>query len=179
MEVPGATAPLKLRWLTGSCGESLVVVRIGAGTACPDWVVAGLAHRVTAEDPLAQIFSVTRTPKELSVVCAEQRLPVSWRSEPPAGVIIETDWTGFCVEGPLDFSLVGIMGAIASRLTSVGVSLFAMSTYDTDYVLVKREHARKAACAMTANLDQVGSGVSGSAAGCEISFCWTNVWATS
>jgi hypothetical protein len=73
------------------------------------------------------------TPEERTLVCLEnvvgQRLPV--------GVMAETGWRALRVVGRLDFSLVGILASIASPLAQAGVSIFALSTYDTDYVLVK------------------------------------------
>ena len=50
---------------------------------------------------------------------------------------VETDWSALKVMGPLDFALTGILAGLASVLADAGISLFALSTYDTDYVLVK------------------------------------------
>ena len=57
---------------------------------------------------------------------------------------IDKGWKVFKVEGPLDFSLVGIMANLSSTLASGGVGVFVISTYDTDYVLVKKENLEKA-----------------------------------
>jgi uncharacterized protein len=73
-------------------------------------------------------FSVTRTPEELSVVCIEELAP--------DGATVEAGWSGLAVAGPLDFSLTGILSAIAGPLAAAGIALFAVSTYDTDYILV-------------------------------------------
>jgi hypothetical protein len=77
----------------------------------------------------AAFFSVTRTPDELSVVCAEDSAP--------EGAPCENGWRILQVAGPLDFSLTGVLAAIATPLANAGVSIFAISTFDTDYVMVK------------------------------------------
>ncbi|HLK66568.1 MAG TPA: ACT domain-containing protein [Bryobacteraceae bacterium] len=77
----------------------------------------------------AGFCSVTRTADEWSVVCAEEAVP--------AGIQCERDWRMFQVAGPLEFSLIGILSSIAEPLADAGVSIFALSAYETDYVLVK------------------------------------------
>ena len=70
------------------------------------------------------------TDAERSLVCPTERVP--------AGTLAREDgWRGLRVEGPLDFSLTGILAGISSALASAGVGLFAVSTFDTDYVFVK------------------------------------------
>lgn len=78
-----------------------------------------------------EFFAVTRTADELSIVC-ETRLV-------PAGIRCEDHWRALKVAGPLDFSLVGILASLASTLAQTGVSIFAISTFDTDYLLVKSD----------------------------------------
>jgi hypothetical protein len=75
-------------------------------------------------------FSVTRTDAEISVVCGED--------DAPAGddVRVEPDWRALEVAGPLDFGMVGVMASLTAPLADVDVSVFVVSTYDTDYVLV-------------------------------------------
>lgn len=86
-------------------------------------------------------FSVTRTSEELSVVCIEELAP--------DGATVEAGWSGFVVAGPLDFSLTGILSAIAGPLAAAGVALFAVSTFDTDYILVKADRYTDAVAALT------------------------------
>jgi hypothetical protein len=81
-------------------------------------------------------FSATRTPDELSVVCDEVHAPENAKCE--AG------WRLMQVAGPLEFSLTGVLAAIAAPLAKAGVSIFALSTFDTDYVLVKEDDLAKA-----------------------------------
>lgn len=81
--------------------------------------------------PGAELFAVTRTRDELSVVC-----PVG---DAPAGAAVERGWRALGVLGPLDFALTGVLAGIAVPLADAGVSIFAVSAYDTDYVLVRAE----------------------------------------
>jgi hypothetical protein len=81
-------------------------------------------------------FAITRTDEELSLVLPESVEIDSERSE--------TGWSCFKVQGPLEFGLVGILAGIAETLAQIGVSIFALSTFDTDYILVKREQAQAA-----------------------------------
>jgi uncharacterized protein len=81
-------------------------------------------------------FAITRTNEELSLVLPEE---VEIESEKSVG-----GWVCFKVEGPLEFGLVGILAGISSALAAQKVPIFALSTFDTDYVLVKREQVRAA-----------------------------------
>jgi uncharacterized protein len=86
--------------------------------------------------------SVTRTPSELSVICPAGRAPVAARAE--AG------WRLLAVRGPLAFTLTGIIAALANELAAAGVALFTLSTFDTDYVLVKQTDLTRAVEALRA-----------------------------
>jgi uncharacterized protein len=114
------TGPLSLRVLAGE----LAICRLPADAPAPT---------LPADAPL---FSITRTPGELSIVC-----PLA---DAPADAGVEPGWRALQVAGPLDFALTGILAAIAAPLAQAGISIFATSTYDTDYVLV-REGALPAA----------------------------------
>jgi hypothetical protein len=99
--------------------------------------------RLAADAPVpSSFFSVTRTADELSVVCFD--------AEAPEGAKTERGWRIFQVIGPLEFSLTGVLAAIAAPLADAGVSIFAISTFDTDYVLVKEENLAKAVEALRA-----------------------------
>jgi hypothetical protein len=110
--------------------------------------------RMSAEAPWpaacseSSFYSVTRAPGETSIVL-DASLASRFKAE--EGVEVETGWTMFKLEGPLDFSLIGILSKIATVLAVEGISIFAVSTYDTDWVLIKmdkRNAAMKAlACA--------------------------------
>ena len=79
----------------------------------------------------AGFSSITCTPDELSIVCRQENVP--------DGATREDGWRALGIEGPLDFSLVGILASVAAPLAEAGISVFAISTYDTDYVLVREE----------------------------------------
>ncbi len=92
-------------------------------------------HRLSPEQGIpssllkGDFFSITKTDEELSIVC-DARLPIaSEKSEP--------GWACIKVLGPLDFALTGILAKISSVLAAAEISVFALSTYDTDYILVK------------------------------------------
>jgi hypothetical protein len=77
--------------------------------------------------------SVTRTGEELSVVCPA--------AESPGNAKCDASWVCFKLEGPFPFALTGILASFIDPLAAAGVPIFAMATFDTDYILVKQEHA--------------------------------------
>ena len=80
---------------------------------------------------------IGKTDEEKSLVCISD--------EVPANVIQRDDgWKAFRIQGVLDFSLIGILAKIAAALADNGISIFAVSTYNTDYVLMKKENYQKA-----------------------------------
>lgn len=96
-------------------------------------------------------FAITRTGGELSMVLPASVEVKSDRSDP--------GWACFKVEGPLEFSLIGVLANLATALANAGIPIFAVSTYDTDYILVKREQARAATDALTSAGHQVRQAV--------------------
>lgn len=100
--------------------EVFAVCRLEPNEAMPAWSLQGF-------------FAITRTEDELSIVCPQSNVPL----EAQAGHF-EGGWRCLKVKGPLDFALTGILVAIAVPLAEAGVSIFALSTYETDYVLVKQ-----------------------------------------
>ena len=78
-----------------------------------------------------QFYNITKTDEEISIVCSSL---VHLGSESS-----ETDWSCIKVLGPLDFSLTGILADISAVLAKAEISIFAISTFDTDYILVKSE----------------------------------------
>ena len=77
-------------------------------------------------------FSVTRTADELSIVCEEDQVPDDAEK-------IESGWRCFKLEGPVPFAATGIVSALTIPLAEAKVGVFVVSTYDTDYILVKAE----------------------------------------
>ncbi len=108
----------------------LAVCRLAPDAPLTDWMRTGA------------LASVTRTEAELSVVCAESAVPEH--------VQAETGWRALCVRGPLAFELTGVLAALAVPLADAGVSIVALSTYDTDVVLVRETALAEAVAALRA-----------------------------
>ena len=81
-------------------------------------------------------YCITASAEETSIVCREQYIPDNRPSE--------KGFIALKVAGPLDFSLTGVLSALLVPLTEAGISVFAISTYDTDYILVKEENLERA-----------------------------------
>jgi len=105
---------LKLALLPGR----LAVCRLPARAPVPAWAVG------------RGFCSVTRTARELSLVVPQARVP--------RGVCCQRDFRAFRVEGRLPLSAVGVLASLVVPLARAGVSLFSLSTYDTDYILVRQ-----------------------------------------
>lgn len=88
-------------------------------------------------------FFLARTDDELSLVCRES-------CAPPSAEKTERGWRLLRVSGALDFSLTGILANLSGVLAEAGVPIFAVSTYDTDYILVKADDFPRATTALTA-----------------------------
>ena len=101
--------------------------------------VCRLAPDAPLPTPAARtcFWSVTRTKEELSVVLPEVMAPSNCQ--------VEAGWRCFKVVGPLDFDLTGILASLTTSLAEAGIPIFAISTYDTDYILVKEENLERAA----------------------------------
>lgn len=82
------------------------------------------------------LLSVTYTADELSIVCASGNVPDD--------VQCERNWRAMKVQGPLDFSLTGILASLAGPLAGAGIAIFALSTFDTDYILLKEDALQQA-----------------------------------
>jgi len=80
--------------------------------------------------------SIARTKDELSIVCPQDKIP--------AGVMFEKDWQAFKVEGPLGFSLTGVVASLSKPLAEAEISIFYISTYETDYLLVEEKNLKRA-----------------------------------
>lgn len=116
--------------------ERLSICRLDSTSKSPKWAFD------------AAFFSLTRASDELSVVCPDESVP--------DGVTREAGWRAIKLEGPLDLSLVGVLAPILETLAKAGVNVFAISTYETDYVLVKESKLETAIRAMEARGYTVG-----------------------
>jgi len=110
---------LQLELLAGT----FAVCRLDPGATVPPWAAGSFV-------------SLTRTDAELSVVCPADGVP--------AGVPAEGGWRALRVRGPLGFGMTGVLASLASPLASSGVSIFVVSTYDTDYLLVQERDLDRA-----------------------------------
>ena len=109
-----------------------------------DYAVARLdpAERIPEWVPSDGVFSVTRTDEELSIVCASSAVPEGIRSE--------RGWALLKLVGPFAFDQIGILASVTTPLAAAGVSIFVVSTFDTDYLLVKKERLADAVAALGA-----------------------------
>ena len=122
--------------------DGYAVCRLESSAPIPHWATRGA------------FFSVTRTPGELSVVCPDAQVP--------AGVKKESGWRVLMVAGSLDFSLTGVLASLSAPLAREGISIFALSTYDTDYLLVKGDQLEKAVQVLREegyDVDEGGGGI--------------------
>src|SRR6267378_4033383 len=99
--------------------ERFAILRLAADAPIPQWATQG------------SFFSVTHTGDELSIVSELSRVPVGVQSQP--------GWHAFKVHGPFVLSEIGVLSALAAPLAEAEISLFAISTFDTDYLLVAAE----------------------------------------
>ncbi len=102
---------------------------------------------IPASDPAASFLSITRTAEELSVVCPEDNIP--------SGARVEVGWRCFRVGGTLEFSLVGILASLVSPLADAGIPVFAISTFNTDYLLVREHHFDRVVTTLNASGHEV------------------------
>ena len=117
---------MKLRTLP----DSYAVVRLQPGAELPEWVDKG------------PFRSVTRTEHEVSVVCRDHDVP--------EGESVDRGWTVLEAMGPLDFSLSGVVASLVAPLAEAEVPIFVISTFESDYVLVRSADLARAADALEA-----------------------------
>lgn len=125
--VPGqslATPPLTLLGI----GGRFAVCKLPPGSAVPAWATAG------------DVFSVTRTAEELSVVCRQEMVP--------AGTQAEVGWRCLRVAGTIPFTLIGVLASLTGPVADAGVGIFVISTFDTDYLFVKEAEFQAAVAAL-------------------------------
>jgi hypothetical protein len=115
--------------------DLFAVCRLDKDAPVPPWASSG------------EFISITRTADELSVVCPQSVVPDS--------IKCEQGWRCLRVAGSMDFSMVGVVASLVTPLAEAGVSVFVVSTFDTDYFLVKEDDLARA----TAVLRAAGHGV--------------------
>lgn len=105
--------------------EKMVVASLPAGSEVPAWAES------------ASLFSISATATETTIVCAGRSMPKKVRHEGP--------FTAFAVLGPLDFAQTGVLHALLAPLAEAEISVFTISTFPTDWLLVPAERADAAA----------------------------------
>lgn len=118
---------MKKKFIISVLKDNYAVCRLSAFDPLPDWVL---------KSPLS---SITKTPEEYSVVCPHDVIPEQDK------FTCESEWKCLKIHGPLDFSEIGIISTLTSILATAEISVFVLSTYDTDYILVKTMNIDKAA----------------------------------
>jgi hypothetical protein len=104
--------------------ERYAVVRLAALSPVPSWAWRGTLN------------AVVRTEDELSIVCEQSAVPGDVKCEP--------DWIALKLQGPILFSTTGVLASLVNPLAAADIPVFAISTYDTDYILIKAEDLARA-----------------------------------
>jgi hypothetical protein len=104
--------------------EIMAICRMEPHQGVPAWVTE------------SSFYSVTRTENELSLVCPEQRVPRRIKSD--------HGWCCLKIQGPMALSETGVLASLAGPLAEAGISVFVVSTFDTDYLLIKKENLVRA-----------------------------------
>jgi hypothetical protein len=108
--------------------DSLAICQLAKDAPIPDWASWG------------SLCSITRTPDELSIVCPQANVP--------AGLPCDGEWRALGTDGPLGFTLTGTVETLAEPLATAGISIFFISTYYTDYLMVKQRELHIAILAL-------------------------------
>ena len=107
--------------------DTFAICRLDPDTSIPDWAQG-------------ESVSITRTPEELSIVCPQDDVPDNVQSK--------RGWCCLRIIGKLDFSLVGVIATLTKVLADAGISVFVISTFDTDYILVRQLDVKRAVKAL-------------------------------
>jgi hypothetical protein len=126
---PSLTVPMDHKLALTLLAERYSVCRLDPRATTPRWAQAN-----------GSFCSITRTATELSIVCSDRLVP--------SDVTAYRGWRLFAVQGPLDPNLIGVLARLTSTLAAAGVSVFAVSTFDTDYLLVHEADTQRAAEAL-------------------------------
>jgi hypothetical protein len=111
--------------------DELAICRLDPGGPIPP---------MPAPNSRGPLWSLTVTPEEVAVICTADQAP--------RGARAEFGWRAFKVEGPLEFEIVGILESLLQPLVDARINVFAISTFDTDYVLVRAGDVRPASTAL-------------------------------
>lgn len=103
--------------------DTFAICRLASDATIPDWAQG-------------EFVSITRTQEELSIVCRQE--------DAPGDLQAERGWRCLRIVGKLDFSLVGVIASLTGALAEAGINVFVVSTFDTDFVLVREQDLEKA-----------------------------------
>jgi len=126
------------------------VCRFASDARVPPWALEG------------GFFCVIRTRDELSIVCDEDACTedICREDRVPDAALAERGWLALKLEGPFPFSMTGVLASFLQPLAEAQIPIFAISTFDTDYVLIKRENLEQAVAALGAagheDIEQAG-----------------------
>lgn len=118
---------LALSLLDGTYG----ICRLPAAAGLPDWTLA------------TPLFSITATESELTIVCPWEAIPSESRGQ--------TSWRCLRIDGSFALDETGVLASVAEPLAEAGISIFVVSSYDTDFILVKKAKVETAVAALAAN----------------------------
>jgi len=105
--------------------EKIGICHFDKNSPIPDWALEK-----------TNFTSITRTMDELSITLPQEKIP--------GGVMAERDWRAFKLEGDVELASIGIIAALAKPLAEAGISIFNVSTYETNYILVEEKNLEKA-----------------------------------
>ena len=104
--------------------DTLSICRLPKDAPVPQWALS------------ASFYSMVRTEEELSIVCPE--------GHPPPDIQTNTGWRALKVQGPLDLRETGVLAGLSAPLAEAGIPVFAISTFNTDYLLLKKADLTRA-----------------------------------
>jgi hypothetical protein len=111
-----------------SLHDTFAIAQLPSDAEMPEWATRG------------RFFSMTRTARELSIVCTD--------ADVPPDVTANRGWRCLRVAGTLDFALIGILASAINPLAEAGITVFALSTFDTDYLFIKESGFERAVTAL-------------------------------
>jgi len=104
--------------------EKFGICHFNKNSQIPDWAME------------SKFYYIGRTDDELSIICQQEKIP--------GGVLAETNWRAFKIQGPLGFTLTGIVSSISKPLADAKISILYVSTYETDYIFVEEKNLKRA-----------------------------------
>ena len=107
----------------------------------PDFTVCKVDN-LAQIDFTSEFVFLSKTDDEISLVCQSAHVP-------PNTTALEAGWKALKISGTLEFGMVGVIAKIATVLAKAGISIFVISTYNTDYILVKSEHLERSIQTLT------------------------------